>query len=161
DPIAVRLTVAPRVKLEMCVLPLARNSIYNELRGWTGGTAQTPDLGVVPKSAVASIVAMRGTKALGEFVSSLPGVKDALQADPTPTDLTWLGNQMAVHFCASDKILEMDPLRLQELNVMGFKVSAAQQAMLAIALTSTIVPTCYPLEVEDRDKAARLLEVLT
>jgi hypothetical protein len=34
------------------------------------------------------------------------------------------------------------------------------QAMLGVALTATELPTCFTVEVEDRDKAARLLELL-
>jgi hypothetical protein len=161
DPIAVRITVAPRVQLEMCVLPLARNSVYQYLRSWADDKPQTIDTRAVPKSAVASLAAVSGPKALGEFLRGLPGVAEALQADPTLTDLSWLGGQMAVHFCDSDKVLELDPTLLRELNVMGFKVSTQQQAMLAIALTATHLPTCFTMEVEDRDKATRLLELLT
>lgn len=161
DPIAVRFTVAPRVQLEMCVLPLARNSLYQYLRSWADDKPQTIDTRGIPKSAVASVAAVSGPKSLGEFLRSLPGVSDVLQADPTLTDLSWLGSQLAVHFCDSDKVLELDPTLLRELDVMGFKVSTKQQAMIALALAATHQPTCFTMEVEDRDKAARLLEQLT
>jgi hypothetical protein len=161
DPIAVRFTVAPVVKLEMCFLPLARNSLYQTVRGWVESKPQKIDNTVKPKSAVVSLTAMRGPKALGEFLRGLPGINEALGADPTLTDLSWLGNQLAVHFCDSEKILELDPMRFQELSIMGLKVPAMQQAMIAVALTATQVPTCFTVEVEDGDKAARLLELLT
>jgi hypothetical protein len=142
-------------------LPLARNSVYQYLRSWADDKPQTIDTRALPKSAVASLAAVSGSKALGDLLRGLPGVADALQADPTLTDLSWLGSQLAVHFCDSDKVLELDPTLLRELDIMGFKVSAKQQAMLAIALTATHLPTCITMEVEDRDKAARLLELLT
>jgi hypothetical protein len=118
-------------------------------------------MNVVPKSAVASVVAVSGSKALGEMLRGLPGVAEALQADPTLTDLSWLGGQLAVHFCDSEKVLELDPMLLREFDIMGFKVNMQLQAMVAIGLTATQLPTCFTVEVEDRDKAARLLELLT
>jgi hypothetical protein len=157
----VRFTVGPRVQMEMCVLPLARNSLYQYLRSWADDKPQTIDTRGIPKSAVASLTAVSGPKALGEFLRGLPGVSEALQADPTLTDLSWLGSQLAVHFCDSDKVLELDPTLLRELDIMGFKVNTKQQAMIAIALTATHLPTCFTMEVDDRDKAARLLELLT
>src|SRR5208283_1679914 len=33
DPVAMRITVGPRVKLEVCVLPFANGSLYRDLRG--------------------------------------------------------------------------------------------------------------------------------
>jgi hypothetical protein len=161
DPVAVRFNVAQRVQFELCVLPLSKNSIYQTLRSFVDEKPQKIESMVAPKSAVMSLVAMRGKKALGELLRTVPGVNEALQADPTLTDLNWLGNQMTVHFCDSDKILEIDPTQLRELNVMGFKVSTMQQTMVAVGLTATQLPTAFTIEVEDTDKASRLLESLT
>lgn len=143
------------------MLPLARNSIYQYLRSWSDDKPRIIDTRAVPKSAVASIAAISGQKTLGELLRRLPGVTEALQADPTITDLKWLGSQLAVHFCDSDKVLELDMTGLRELDIMGFKVNTTQQAMFALALSATYQPTCLTMEVEDRDKAARLLELLT
>src|SRR5262249_8425141 len=100
-------------------------------------------------------------KAIAEFLRGLPGVSDALQADPTLTDLSWIGGQMAAHFCDSEKVLELDFTQFRELDIMGFKVPVSQQTLFAAVLAATQVPTYFTIEVEDRDKAARLLELLT
>ncbi|MBI1832256.1 MAG: hypothetical protein HYR84_12500, partial [Planctomycetes bacterium] len=161
DPIAVRFTLGTRVKMEMCVLPLANNSVYQTLRGIVGEKPRVAETAGVPKSAVVSLVAMQNPKTLAEFVRMLPGVTEALAADPTLTDMNWLGSQLTIHFCDGDKILELDPTRIGELDIMGFKVSAGQKALVALGLAATELPTCLTIEVEDRDKAGRLLELLT
>ena len=63
--------------------------------------------------------------------STTPKIR-ALQADPTLTDLAWLGDRAALHLCDSDTILEIDPTRLNELDLplLG-KFSSTQQLMVA------------------------------
>jgi hypothetical protein len=161
DPIAARITVGQRVRIELCVTPLAAGSLYNDLRSWVD-QAQPIDTRRIAKSAVVSVVAARGRKEIGELLRGIPGVAEAIQADPTLTDLNWLGDSLALHYCDGDKILELDPARFQELDLpIGGKVSALQQVFAAAALTATEVPIYATVDVEDRDKAARLLEQLT
>jgi hypothetical protein len=161
DPIAARITVGQRVRLELCIAPLAADSLYQELRGWVD-QAQPIDARRIAKSAVVSVVAARGRKAIGELLRSIPGVAEAIQADPTLTDLNWLGDSLALHYCDGDKILEFDPARFQELDLpIGGKVSALQQILAGAALTATEVPIYATVDVEDREKAARLLDQLT
>ncbi len=161
NPIAMRLAVGPRVQIEVCMPPLTSNSLYRELRGWVDDRPLALDTAGVAKSAVASLVAVRGPKAIGDFLRDIPGITEALKADPTITDLSWLGSRLAVHFCDSDKVLELDPTHLRELDIMGFKVPLMVQAQVAAALVAAQVPTYFTIDVEDRDKAARLLELLT
>jgi hypothetical protein len=162
DPIAARITVAPRVKIELCVAPLATGSLYHDLRGWVDDNPQPADTRRIAKSAVVSLVAVRGRKTIGELLRDIPGVAEALRADPTLTDLNWLGDSLALHYCDGEQVLEIDPTRFRELDLqLGIKVSAAQQALIGALLTATEVPTYFTIDVEDRDKAARLLELLT
>lgn len=162
DPIAARITVAPRLKVELCLVPLADSSVYRDLRRWVDDTPQPIDSRRIAQSAVASLAVVPGRKSLGELVRVIPGVAQALQADPTLTDLTWLGDSVALHFCDGDKILEIDPARLRELDAPGLgKISVVPQMLAAALLTATEVPTYFTLDVEDRGRAARLLELLT
>src|SRR5262249_29262276 len=117
--------------------------------------------GRMAKSAVASLVVVRGRKAVADMLRDLPGVGEALQADPTLTELNWLGDSVSVHYCDGEKVLELDVTRLREVDLLGTKVPILQQALLGAALTATEVPTYFSVDVEDRDKAARLLELLT
>lgn len=160
DPVAARITVGPKLKVELCVLPLSANSIYQGLRGFVKGKPIAVNPAGIAKSAVVSVTAVRGNKAIGEFLRSIPGIADALKEDPTLTDLNWLGHQLAVHYCDGDQILELDPARLRELSFFGFKVPAMQQAWIGAGLIATQVPTYFTIDVEDVDKAARLLDML-
>jgi len=155
SPFAVRLTVGPRVQVELCI------PLYRELRAAVDERPRALDTSRIAKSAVASLVAARGAKAIGDFLRDLPGISEALAADPTITDLSWLGSELAVHFCDSDKVLELDFTQFRELDVVGLKIPLTQQALLSAALAATQVPTYFTIEVEDRDKAAGLLELLT
>jgi hypothetical protein len=161
DPVAARITVGPRVKLELCVGPLAEGSLYSAVRRWVDDRPQALDTRQIARSAVVSLAAVRGRKEIAELVRAIPGVSEALRADPTLTDLSWLGDRLSLHFCDGEKTLELDPTRFRELDVpFGAKVPAAYQALAGAALTATEVPTYLTLDVEDRDKATRLLELL-
>jgi hypothetical protein len=160
DPVAVRITMAPRVKLEACLVP-SPGGPYAELRRWVDEAPQAVDGGRIAKSAVASLVVVRGRKAVADMLRDLPGVGEALQADPTLTELNWLGDTLAIHYCDGEKVLELDVTRFRDLDLLGTKVPILQQALLGAALTATEVPTYFSIDVEDRDKAARLLELLT
>ncbi len=161
DPIAIRVTVARRVKLETCVLPFANGSLYRQLRAWVDDRPRPIDLRRVAPSAVVSLAAVPGRKAAGQALRLIPGVEEALRADPTLTDLGWLGDRASLHFCDGETILEIDPARLRSLDIpLGIPAPVTAQVLAAAALTATEVPTYATLEVEDRDKAARLLRLL-
>ena len=161
DPLAIRLTAGPRVKIEVCVLPFANGSLYRDLRQWVDDKPQSLDTDRIAPSAVASLVAVAGRKNISAFLRDLPGIPEALAADPTLTDLTWLGDRLALHLCDNDTILEIDPTRLRELNLpLVGKFSFQHQALLTGAIAATRLPAYLTIDVEDRDKAARLLEQL-
>jgi hypothetical protein len=161
DPIAVRITMARRVKLELCVLPFANGSLYRELRSWVDNRPQPIDTRRIARSAVVSLTAVPGRKAIGAFLRGLPGLPEALQADPTLTDLSWLGDRLALHYCDGDTILEIDPTRFRNLNLLPLgPTSVLQQVLATAALKATEVPTYFSIDVEDPDKAARLLKRL-
>lgn len=162
DPIAVRIRTMPQVKLEVCVLPFANGGLYGELRSWVDDKPQALETRRIAPSAVASLAAVRGRKNIAGLLRAVPGIPEALQADPTLTDLGWLGDRAALHLCDSDTILEIDPTRLNELSLpfLG-KFSATQQLMVAAAIQATKSPAYLTIDVEDRDKAARLLEQLS
>ncbi len=162
DPVAIRITVAPRVKLEVCVLPFANGSLYNDIRNWVDEKPQAIDTGRLAASSVVSFVAVRGRKQIGDIMRDLPGVTEALAADPTITDLSWLGDRIAVHLCDGGTILEVDWIRMGDLNFPGLgQIPIAQQAMVGALLTATQQPVYVTIDVEDRDKAARLLDQLS
>ncbi|MBV9124436.1 MAG: hypothetical protein JO112_13835 [Planctomycetes bacterium] len=161
DPIAVRMTVAPRVKLEVCVLPFANGSLYTDLKGWVADKPQPLGTAALAPSAVASLIAVRGRKEIGAWLREVPGIPEVLEADPTLTDLSWIGDRIAVHYCDDDTVLEVDATKLRPLDVLPGKVSVLQQSLAGLALEAVKLPTYVTVDVEDRDKAARLLELLS
>lgn len=159
DPLAVRVTMAPRVKLEVCVLPLANGSLYSELRGMVDRKPQTLDTTRIAPSAVTSLLMVRGRKEVGDLLRGIPGIPEALKADPTLTDLSWLGDRVGLHLCDDDTVLEIDPVQFRDLNLplLG-NFSWTYQVLLASAISFTKMPSYLTIDVEDAEKAARLLE---
>jgi hypothetical protein len=161
DPIAIRFTMGPRVKLEVCVLPFANGSLYSDLRRTLSEKPQKFGTARIAPSAVASVAAVPGRQQIAEFLRGLPGVAETLEADPTLTDLSWLGDRISVHVCDDDTVLEVDPLRLRPLDHLPVRASVMQQGVVALGLMASKVPAYVSLDVEDPDKAARLLEQLS
>jgi hypothetical protein len=161
DPIAVRVTVAPRVKFEVCVLPFANGSLYQQVRSWVADKPQPLATTHIAPSAVASLGAVVGRKEIAQFLRAIPGVPDVLEADPTLTDLSWLGDRVSLHFCDGETVLEIDPTRLRALDLLGTRATVFQQSIVATAVTATNLPVYFTVDVEDRDKANRLLEMLS
>jgi hypothetical protein len=160
DPVAARVTVAPRIKLEVCVLPFRNSSLYGDLRGAVAEKPQPIPTTRFAPSAVASVGAVVGRQAVADFLRALPGVREALAADPTLTDLGWVGGRLSVHVCDDDTVVEIDPLRLRPLDNLPIRPTVGQQLAVAGALWATVLPVYVSVDVEDRDKAARLLEQL-
>ncbi len=160
DPIAIRLTVGPTVRVETCVLPTAGRSYYRQLRQWVDDSPAKLSSQSVARSAVLSVQAVPGRQQVGQILRSLPGVNDALDADPTLTDLSWLGDTVGLHICDADSVLEVDPTKMRALS-SPFPVDMNQQLLGAAALAATNRPTYVTLSVEDSQKATRLLERLS
>lgn len=161
DPMAIRVTMAPRVKMEVCVLPFANGSLYTDLKGWLDARPRNLDVNRIAPSAVTSVLAVPGRKQIGEWLRMVPGLPEALQAEPTLTDLTWLGDRMSFHLCDSETIVEIDLTRLKPLDLplLG-KTPVLPQASVATLWNVTKMPTYIGIDVEDREKAARLLDQL-
>jgi hypothetical protein len=160
DPLAVRITVAPRVKLEVCVLPFANGSLYQNVRESLDSQAQPIDIARVAPSALTSLVAVYGRKNIAGLLRSVPGIPEVLEADPTLTDLSWIGDRIGIHLCDGSTILEIDPLGLRSLDLPFGKAPVLPQAMAAAALSATELPAYISIDIQDKDKAARLLEQL-
>lgn len=159
DPVAIRATVGKTVKLETALLPFANSGLYSV---WRDALAEEPrSIGSahIARTAVASLKVVPGREKVGEFLRQMPGVTEALQADPTLTDLAWIGDRVDVHFCDDDTILEIDLTKLEPIQFFG-NVGVAQQAIVATAIAATNLPVYVTVEVEDEEKANRLLELL-
>jgi hypothetical protein len=162
DPIAVRITVEPQVKLETCVLPFANGGLYQTLRSQLANKPQAIDTRHIAASAVVSVAAVPGREVIAKFVRDLPGVAEVLQADPTLADMKWLGDQASLHFCDDDTVLEIDPMRFRPLDLPLLNhVSIDEQMFVSMVLAAATMPTYATFDIEDRDKAARLLEQLS
>ncbi len=160
DPLAIRVTVDRTMKLEVCVLPFANSSIYRDLRNWLDETPQPIRTARIAPSAVASLVLVAGRERIRSFLRQIPGVPEVLAEDPTITDLSWIGDQLSLHFCDEDTILEIDPTLLKPLSLLG-DVSVSQQSYVAAALAAAILPVYLTIDIEDEEKASRLLQNLT
>lgn len=161
DPVAVRVKQESdeRVRLETLVLPFANGSLYSALRHNVGDRALELSTGDIARSAVFSLLLAPGRKQMGAFVREIPGVSEVLREDPTLTDLSWLGDRVSIHFLDDRMILEIDPTRLQSLDLFG-SIDVMPQLGMAAALAATNLPIYLGVEVEDQDKAARLLDQL-
>lgn len=160
DPIALRITArANSIKLETLVLPFANSGAYVALQQMVDAQPQPFECGQTAASAVASFAVVPGRQRIGEFLRRVPGVSQTLEADPTLTDLSWLGDRISLHFCDDDTILEIDPLRLKPLHGF-FPASIEQQGLVATAVTATNLPVCLTVAVDDEAKAKRFLEQL-
>ena len=159
DPIAVRIGAEQTVTLESCILPFANSGIYRDLQGMLDESPQTIDLSARAESAVFSTAFVPGRERVAELVREIPGVNGALESDPTLTDLSWLGDRCALHFCDDDAILEIDPTRLRPMNLF-LPTSVFQQSLAVAALAAANYPIYLTLDVDDQDKAERLLERL-
>jgi hypothetical protein len=103
-----------------------------------------------------------GRKANAETLRAIPGVSEVLRADPTLTDLSWLGDRVAVHLCDGQSILEVDPAEFRPLDLpLVGRASLGQQAAVSALLMAVKLPVYVTLDVENRDSAARLLEQLS
>jgi len=162
DPIAVRITTGRRVKLETCVLPLANGSFYRELRSKLAKTPQPLSTARIAPSAVVSMVMVPGRENVAALLGSVPGVTETLRADPTLTDMKWLGDRVGLHYCDGETILQIDPTELQamKLPLVG-KVPVETQAAVAAGLMAINLPVYVTVEVENPKSAARLLKQLT
>jgi hypothetical protein len=162
DPVAVRITMEPSVRLETCVLPTAPGSVYHTLKNSLAEKPQPLDTSRVARSAVLSFLAVPGQERIAGFLRNLPGVSESLAADPTITDLSWLGDRIELHYCDASTIVEVDPTRLRRLQVplMG-EAPLPLQSMVAAALWSVQVPMYLAIDLADREKAARLLDKLS
>lgn len=66
---------------------------------------------------------------------------------------------MSLHFCDDDTILEVDPTKLQQLSYIG-NTPVTLQVIAAAALAATNMPVYLAVDVDDEEKAGRLLEHL-
>jgi len=161
DPLAVRITVGPRLKLETCVLPFANGSLYRDLRAMVDKNPRPIGTARIAPSAVFSLVMVPGRARIADLVNAIPGVAEVLRADPTLTDLSWLGDRVGLHLCDGETILEVDPARLRPLDVpLVGRASLPQQSLVAAALWAASMPVYATVDVENRDSATRLLERL-
>ena len=159
DPIAVRIGVGQRVKLEVCVLPLANGGLYYDLQNRLEQHPQPIDTARRARSTIASGGAVLGREQIGRLLRAVPGIPEALAADPTLTDLAWVGDAVTLNVCDDDTILEVDPTRLRTLNMFG-AISPVQQTAAATAVLATSLPTYVTIDIEDADKAQRFLDLL-
>jgi hypothetical protein len=162
DPIAMRLTLGKRVKVETCVLPFANSSFYREMQDRLDKNPQPLSTARIAPSAVASLVMVPGRENLADVLRSVPGVSETLLADPTLTDMKWLGDRVELHFCDGETILQVDPTKLRATNVpfLG-NVPVETQAMAASMLMAMKLPVYVAIEVETPESASRLLAQLS
>lgn len=159
NPLAMKITVEDDVRLETCILPFANSRVYENIREMVDKNAQPIDTSQIAPSAIASFVMVPGRDNTAELLRMIPGVPEVVEEDPTLTDLDWLGDHVSVHICDGEAVLELDPTRLRtlELPFIG-KASTSLQAAVGMLFLGVNLPAYATIEVEDQDKAQRLLE---
>ena len=161
DPIAIRISVNSSVKPESCILPMANSGIYDDLRERVQKNPLPLATSRIAPSALASFLMVPGREKTAELIRMVPGVPEVVEDDPTLTDLNWIGDRVSVHVCDGDSILEIDPTRIKPLDLpMVGKASTNMQGMVAAVFMMANLPVYATVEVENREKASRLLEQL-
>ena len=159
NPIAVNFRANGGLRLESCVLPFANCGLDEELAETLAGAAVCwGDVGRA-RSAVLTVGAALGQQQVADLLRAVPGVPEALASDPTLTDLSWIGDRVALSLCDADTIVEIDPTQLRPLMLLGNE-SMPVQGLAALALTAMSLPAYAEIDVRDHDKAARLLDLL-
>ena len=160
DPIAIRADLTDlTVKFETLVLPFANSNLFEQVRSVLAEQPQPLQSSRFAKSTILSTQIVPGRERIGTYLSSLPGVAAVLESDPTLTDLSWLGDSISIQYLDGSSILEVDPTRLQRLDQF-FPLSVPQQSAISAILAATSLPVYFTIDVEDEDKAARLLDRL-
>lgn len=159
DPVATRITMAPKVRLETCVLPLAGSSLYRDFRAAVDRNAQPINVAAIAPSAVASIAMVPGRENTARYFMSVPGMAEVINQDPTLTDLNWLGDRVSLHLCDGEIVYEIDPTKLTPINLpMIGQAPAAWQAIAGGLMLTANLPVYATINVENTEKAERLLE---
>ena len=161
DPIAVRLHAdEASVHLETLVLPFANGSLYRNLQSSLSDAPAQLGTSRIAGSAILSLQAVPGRSHIANFLRVVPGVPEVLESDPTLTDMSWLGDEVSVHYLDDSAILEVDPTRLQRVSSY-MEIGVPQQAAASALLAAVNLPVYLAVDVEDEDKASRLLDQLS
>lgn len=159
DPVATRITVAPNVKLETCVLPPAGSRIYQDLRAAVDKNPRPINIAAIAPSAVASMVMVPGRENTAAYLMGIPGFSEIVGQDPTLTDLDWLGDRVSLHFCDGEIIFEIDPTQLSPIDVpLVGEAPAVWQALVAGLILTANMPVYATIDIESTEKGQRLLE---
>jgi hypothetical protein len=161
NPLAIRIDAAPHVKLEMCVLPQRNGTAYRDFRQMVDKQPREFDTARIAPSAIMSMVLATGREKAGGWLTAIPGIREALRADPTLTDLSWIGDRIGLHYCDGESVLQIDPADLQQKLPMIGQVPVVQQIMGSSVVLATGMPVYGTIEVENREKAERLLELMS
>ncbi len=161
NPLAVRFHFSPQVKLETCVLPQLNGSYYRDFQRLVDKPPREFGTDRIAPSAIASIVLATGREKASQWLTSIPGIREALEADPTLTDLSWIGDRVGLHYCDGETVLQIDPANLQDKLPMVGSVPLAQQILGSGVVMATGMPVYGTIDVENREKAQRLLELMS
>ena len=164
DPIAVRITVDRRVKLETCVLPMANGSLYNELRAMVDKTPRPLGTARIAPSAIG--LAGDGARPQGDrrrSSASVPGVAEVLAANPTldRPGLAGRPRQPALLRRGLDPAGRSGPAASAATALAGQCLDRAAGRWPAALLMALKMPVYATIDVENRDQAAKLLEQLS
>ncbi len=162
DPIAMRITAGQTMKIETCVLPFANGSLYSQLRGMVDENPQPIGTARIAPSAVGSLVMVPGRKNIAQMLTSIPGMTETLQANPTLTDMAWIGDRVGIHLCDGEMVLQIDPTKITAASVpMLGEVPVEMQAAVGALIMAINMPVYVTVDVENRASAERLLEQLS
>ena len=162
DPIAVRITVDRRLKLEVCVLPTANGDLYQQLRGMVAKEPKTLDTARLARSAVGSFLMVPGRNAIAQWLRDVPGVAEVLRANPDAHRPRLARRPRGAARLRRAVDLEIDPAELRplQLPLLG-NFSLEDQGLAVTALIALKLPMYATIDVENRDQAAQLLDRLS
>ena len=162
-PLAARLTLDRTIEVEFHVPTLANGDWDRTIRASLAERAAPLGAAKTAPSAIASLSAVVGRERILGWLKSIPGASETFDADPTLGDPRWLGDRVSIHVGDEDLLLEIDPVRLTQLDSVppfGIRIGAYEQSLAAAAIWATEMPVYVSIDLEDRDKAADLLQGL-
>ena len=158
-PLCMQVSAADSLRFDVWLLSAGPESWCEMLRAAIEPSAAP--VGALPgvKSSWLSVQATPGQRRIDERLRGLPGIARTLDADPTLTDLKWLGDRVSIHLCDGGSLLEIDPLVLRPFSLFR-PISTTDQMVVGAALMGLSLPAYATIEIKDAEKAQRFLDLL-
>lgn len=154
DPIGIRFSLGPTIRIETCILPLIENSWYDGLVALAGrDTGRLAEAAVLPRT----ILSLR-TRISREWLKNTDYVRTTLAERNIPV-LSWIGDEAALHLCDGPVLFTVEGRTLGLLQSERGGPSLGS-LVAGYVLSALNLPTYASVQVTDRAQAERALPYL-